>query len=161
MVRVLRRFTCADCGQEYVAEGPFCPHCSMTKPPDTPAPPSVAAALGDDLRAAGWAVAIHNDYWLNGERKTFWLFTHRNGTWVKGEGATDADALNQCREQSVAITALIAAETERCAKLMEAFPDQILQFWDRPGGPPGNGYRPTTNADRAAAIRRKANDRPA
>lgn len=51
------------------------------------------------LRDAGWAVAIHNDYWLNGTRRTFWLFTHRSGKWIKGEGNTDMDALMECDVQ--------------------------------------------------------------
>ena len=50
----------------------------------------------DALRAAGWSVAVHNDYRLNGEAHTFWLWTHPDGRWVKGEGRTDEDALSQC-----------------------------------------------------------------
>lgn len=46
-----------------------------------------------EMRAAGWSVAVHNDYRLNGEPQTFWLFTHPNGRWVKGEASTDAKAL--------------------------------------------------------------------
>jgi hypothetical protein len=45
------------------------------------------------------------------------------------------------------------AGLEEAAKVVEATPTTILQFWDRPGGPPGNGYRATTGADFAAAIR--------
>lgn len=47
------------------------------------------------LRAAGWSVAVHNDYRLNGEPHTFWLFTHPDGRWVKGEGRTDDEALTR------------------------------------------------------------------
>lgn len=47
-----------------------------------------------DLRRAGWSVAVHNDYRLNGEAHTFWLMTHPNGRWIKGEGRTDAEALD-------------------------------------------------------------------
>ena len=51
-----------------------------------------------EIRAAGWAVAVHNDYRLNGEAHTFWLFTHSDeGRYVKGEGRTDAEALAICR----------------------------------------------------------------
>lgn len=53
-------------------------------------------ALPDDLRAAGWTVAVHNDYRQNGEAHTFWLFT-RGTRAVKGEGRTDAEALNNAR----------------------------------------------------------------
>lgn len=48
------------------------------------------------LRALGWSVAVHNDYKINGLHMTFWLFTHPNGRWVKGEGASDEDALVEC-----------------------------------------------------------------
>ena len=53
-----------------------------------------------ELREAGWAVGVHNDYWLNGSRRTFWLLTHRNGLWIKGEGDTDMDALAECDKQA-------------------------------------------------------------
>jgi hypothetical protein len=53
-------------------------------------------ASPDDLRDAGWAVAVHNDYRLNGQAHTFWLFT-KDGRAVKGEGLTDAEALNAVR----------------------------------------------------------------
>lgn len=45
------------------------------------------------LRSQGWVVAAHNDYRLNGEMFTFWLFTHPDGIWCKGEGSTDTEAL--------------------------------------------------------------------
>lgn len=48
------------------------------------------------LRADGWSVAVHNDYRLNGEAHTFWLFT-KDGRAVKGEGRTDAEALDAVR----------------------------------------------------------------
>lgn len=44
------------------------------------------------LRAAGWRVAVHNDYRQGGEDWTFWLFTHPDGRWVKGEGRNDFQA---------------------------------------------------------------------
>ncbi len=57
-----------------------------------------AVKVPDDLRAEGWAVAVHNDYRLNGQPHTFWLFT-KNGRCVKGEGRTDDEALNACRAE--------------------------------------------------------------
>jgi len=51
------------------------------------------------LRDAGWMVAVHNDYRLNGQSKTFWLFTHSSGRWIKGEATTDAEALAICWKQ--------------------------------------------------------------
>ncbi len=55
-------------------------------------------ASPDDLRAKGWSVAVHNDYRIGGKRMTFWLLTHASGYWIKGEGETDAEALNQARK---------------------------------------------------------------
>lgn len=45
------------------------------------------------LRSGQLSVAVHNDYRLGGEARTFWLFTHPSGRWFKGEGVTDAAAL--------------------------------------------------------------------
>lgn len=47
------------------------------------------------LRASGFLVAVHNDYRLNGQFMTFWLLTHPDGSWIKGEGKTDKLALQQ------------------------------------------------------------------
>ncbi len=55
-------------------------------------------SLPDDIRKAGWTVAVHNDYRLHGEFHTFWLFT-RGDRAVKGEGRSDAEALDQIRLQ--------------------------------------------------------------
>ncbi len=49
----------------------------------------------DWMRCNGWAVAVHNDYKVGGEKYTFWLFTHPNGTWVKGEAPTDREAVSK------------------------------------------------------------------
>jgi hemerythrin len=59
---------------------------------------ALTAGCPDDLRAHGWAVAAHHDYQLNGVPHTSWLFT-RGDRFVKGEGRTDAEALDQIREQ--------------------------------------------------------------
>lgn len=58
----------------------------------------VARSTADDIREAGWAVAVHNDYRQGGVPMTFWLFTKGN-VCVKGEGKTDAEALDQIRAQ--------------------------------------------------------------
>lgn len=56
------------------------------------------------LRADGWAVGCHNDYFLAGEHHTFYLFTHRHYGWVKGEGATDLEALKKaCMDANMAV----------------------------------------------------------
>lgn len=50
----------------------------------------------EKLRRDGWMVAAHNDYHLDGIFHTFWLFTHTNGHFLKGEGETDEEALDIC-----------------------------------------------------------------
>lgn len=66
----------------------------------------------DDLRQLGWMVAVHNDYMLDGCRMTFWLLTNPStGTFVKGEGFTDAEAINSCREQ-ILPTLLLSVRTK-------------------------------------------------
>lgn len=67
--------------------------------PASAAPVTDETALSgvDQLRANGWTVAVHNDYRLNGKPYTFWLWTHPDGRYVKGEGLTDDEALRQVR----------------------------------------------------------------
>ena len=57
---------------------------------------SLLASCPDDIRAAGYTVAVHNDYRQDGRPHTFWLFTDDYRA-VKGEGPTDAEALNIVR----------------------------------------------------------------
>jgi hypothetical protein len=79
------------------------------------APPAAGdPASADDIRAAGWAVAVHNDYRLNGQAHTFWLFT-KAGRAVKGEGKTDAEALEQVRAE----IGLASPDSSSAAKVAE------------------------------------------
>lgn len=50
----------------------------------------------EEIRADGWMVAVHNDYFHHGLgiHMTFWLFTHHAGLWAKGEAATDKEAVS-------------------------------------------------------------------
>lgn len=64
-------------------------------------PPADEASRPDDLRERGWMVAVHNDYMQNGARYTFWLLT-RGSECVKGEGASDGEALNRVRAELTA-----------------------------------------------------------
>lgn len=75
----------------------------------------------DDLRAAGWTVAVHNDYRLNGEPHTFWLMT-RGDECRKGEGKTDAEALNQIR------AVLAATNPEPAAPVLTALKRMLPIF---------------------------------
>lgn len=75
------------------------------------APTQATAAMTlQRLRASGWTVAVHNDYRLNGKPYTFWLLTHSNGRWIKGEGQTDDEAL---AEAARAIQIQIAEHVQR------------------------------------------------
>lgn len=47
------------------------------------------------LRSCGWMVGIHNDYRKGKKLFTFWLMTRADGRFLKGEGETDAIALDQ------------------------------------------------------------------
>ncbi|WP_418122296.1 hypothetical protein [Variovorax sp. 160MFSha2.1] len=77
---------------------------ALASRPEAPAASAPAAEVAqpvmdgmpDDLRAAGWSIAVHNDYRMNGEAHTFWLLT-KGDRAVKGEGRTDAEALTQIR----------------------------------------------------------------
>ena len=75
----------------------------LTAAPGAVVDDEIVEACADDLRAKGLTVAVHNDYRLNGERCTFWLFVDGAGMSYKGEGQTDAVALNQVRAAFAAI----------------------------------------------------------
>ncbi|MDE2106740.1 MAG: hypothetical protein KGL39_56520 [Patescibacteria group bacterium] len=45
---------------------------------DSRKPETTADDVLNELRAAGWSVAVHNDYRFNGKSYTFWLLTHPN-----------------------------------------------------------------------------------
>jgi hypothetical protein len=48
-----------------------------------------------NLREASWTVGIHNDYRQGGKLMTFWLFTHPDGRWLKGEAESDQSRPNR------------------------------------------------------------------
>ena len=94
--------------------------------PASPPPPATDGDALTTLRAAGWMVAVHNDYRLAGRRMTFWLLTHADGRWIKGEAGTDAEALSICCEaaalaSSPPLAATDAVEAERALE-----PDELL-----------------------------------
>jgi len=63
--------------------------------------PAQQQPLVDRIRERGWSVAVHNDYRIGNRRHTFWLFTRDSNyprevmSSVKGEGETDAEALEE------------------------------------------------------------------
>jgi hypothetical protein len=62
------------------------------------------------LRSLGWSVAVHNDYKINGLPMTFWLLTHPSGRWVKGEAASDEEALEECLANAIECPCCLAAK---------------------------------------------------
>ena len=91
--------------------------------------------LFDQLHRAGLSVAVHNDYKQNGVPMTFWLFTHPDGYWFKGEGTSNLEALQvvagllsfyelgktQAAQDSrvFELNNQVAALTTRCEKLQK------------------------------------------
>jgi len=68
--------------------------------PMTSEPDDTVAGVLRLIRNSGWMVAVHNDYWQDGARHTFWLFTHSDSRrFVKGEGRSDLEALSLVAEQ--------------------------------------------------------------
>ena len=60
------------------------------------------------------------------------------------------------QDETEAVRLAVEAEREGCARVAEEYPATVTVMWDRPGGPPGNGVRPSTRVDIAAAIRSRA-----
>jgi DNA-binding transcriptional regulator YiaG len=58
-----------------------------------------AESVPDDIRDQGWTVAMHGDSQVKGKFRTCWLFTNEDGRYLKGEGQTDAEALNLVRQK--------------------------------------------------------------
>lgn len=101
----------------------------------------VPAQDDDKLREAGWSVAVHNDYRLNGEAHTFWLWTHPDGRWIKGEGRNDADALSQCLAVMRAHPSPPpAADADRVRIAVEAL-ERAADLINITRGPMGSFYR--------------------
>lgn len=66
---------------------------------------TMASIILDNLRRAGWTVAVHNDFRLNGEPHTFWLLTHEETKrFAKGEGKSDQEALEICAHEAALAT---------------------------------------------------------
>ena len=127
-----------------------------------------------ELRSHGWTVAVHNDYRLNGEAFTFWLFTNEQlGVFFKGEGRTDDDAVENVRVQvsklgkscthekiyfpngtcfvCMSMNVAKAIERERCAKVVEDFAKAYPVGIFIP--PPEGKHGATVDACSARALR--------
>ena len=46
-----------------------------------------------ELRKLGWQVAAHHEFELSKQLRSFWLFTHPCGRWIKAEGAANSEIL--------------------------------------------------------------------
>ena len=75
--------------------------------------------------------------------------------WQMQEAEAHAHAL-AAESALAALRGQVEAEREACALVADNFPPMILQVWERPGGPPGNGYRQTNGTDIGSAIRARA-----
>jgi hypothetical protein len=112
--------------------------------PGQATPPAAAHRLAR-LRSAGWTVAVHNDYRLNGKPFTFWLFTHeKSGRFAKGEGATDDEALAAVEVMATAGTGSDDdVPTATCPRCKAEVPDHdgfgVLAHL-KPVHPDGCGY---------------------
>jgi hypothetical protein len=53
---------------------------------------SLASTL-EELRSKGWQVAAHHEFERHKQLRTFWLFTHPCGRWIKAEGAAASEVL--------------------------------------------------------------------
>lgn len=84
------------------------------------------------LREAGWSVAVHNDYRLLDAPHTFWLFTHANGRWIKGEGRTDTEALAEAQ------SALRASEHAEPVQVTDADREAACSYLSEIAGLRGN-----------------------
>ena len=46
-----------------------------------------------ELRKMGWTVAAHHEFEMQKQLRSFWLFTHPCGKWIKAEGAVSSELL--------------------------------------------------------------------
>ena len=72
----------------------------------------------EQLRDGGWSVAVHNDYRIDGVAHTFWLFTHPEGIWIKGEGRTDELALADLPSRAHNVLSALIAGRAALGKLV-------------------------------------------
>ncbi len=45
------------------------------------------------LRKMGWLIAEHHEFEVHKQLRTFWLFTHPCGRWIKAEGDVSREVL--------------------------------------------------------------------
>lgn len=119
---------------------------------------SLAAEI--EARAVKAQAGLARAYELIADQYGTW--SPESGTQFSDRGAAEAvEGIRLARELLAEIAALQSRAfedgarwmRERAAETAYAMPSQILFFWARPGGPPGNGYRPLDGSHVAQAIR--------
>jgi hypothetical protein len=109
---------------------------------------TMAAIIVGNLRAAGWTVAVHNDYRQGGKPHTFWLFTHEaTKRFVQGEGPSDQEALEICAHDAAMLT---DAPVKMAEPELPGLPHIDLErvrrklaetdTWLKKAGPPAGGW---------------------
>lgn len=99
----------------------------------------------DRLRQDGWSVASHFDVVdLNGRSTSVWLFTHPCGVYLRGEGATDSEAIAKVEADAVAdpLIGTLVAMRKRIESLEKAA-ERILPYLRYTIGPESRGHHPT------------------
>jgi hypothetical protein len=93
-----------------------------------PAAPDDPWPLLTKLRDAGWSVAIHNDYWQNGIRYSFWLFTNKDtGRYVKGEAHTDFEALTRALALATAFPEIVPTPADPAPEVAVALRAALIK----------------------------------
>ena len=94
----------------------------------------------DMLKERGWLIAVHSQHKRDGLPYSSWLFIHPNGRWIKGEGHSDEQAVQNAYAQSLNV-ALEMHALHRLSSIERSGPyaDAILdaygskpkgQLWD-------------------------------
>lgn len=84
----------------------------------------------DRLRQEGWTVASHCDVvGSSGKSTAVWLFTHPCGIYLRGEGATDCEAIAKVEAEALAdpVIGTMVAMKKRI-EVLEKAADRILPY---------------------------------
>ncbi len=88
-----------------------------------------AGAVLAEMREQGWSVAVHNDYRQDGQSMTFWLLTHPRAGNARGEGRSDAEALEQAHaraEEALERADALHALEESAAAFLQSVPQKLM-----------------------------------
>ena len=99
----------------------------------------------DRLRQEGWSVASHFDVIApNGKSTSVWLLIHPCGVYLRGEGATDSEAIAKVDADAVAdpLIGTLVAMRKRIDDLEKAA-ERILPYLRYTIGSESRGHHPT------------------